>query len=143
MSKPKTKVIKWFIWDLFPSEKKAVHRGRRRAMCKAEDLKDTAMKAAQAARAYGAKSWDIIPLIQFGTLNPRVGIKLYNRENFGMCTFPPDNVKGKQALAFITGEACLKTHYWFDELPQPHHLDSERGVRDPSQGRDWHPELAG
>jgi len=143
MPKPKTKVIKWFIWELFASEKNAVHRGNRRAMCRAEDLKETAMKAERAAKEYGAKSWDIIPLIQFGVLNPRVGIKLYNREKFGMCTFSPDGTKGREALAYITGEARIKKHYWFDKLPQPYHLDLERGVRDPSQGRDWHPELAG
>lgn len=103
------------------AERKAVHRGPRGAQCKWHEMKDTAIGAANHADEIGAKSWDIVPMIEKGTDEPYVIIKFYNRADFGMCTFGD--------LPYITGHMRGKRDYWFDDIPAPDCLDLVNGVK--------------
>ena len=124
--------------------------GRRKASCKARDLTETAPRAAQCAKGVGAKSWDIMPATDNGIQDPLVIVKFYDRADFGLCTFPPEDAVGIVNLDYATGEIRSRAinggkpkMYWWDELPQPHWLDIENGVYDKTHGYEWTPELQG
>ena len=134
MSYQALEVMDWCIRLVTDRERRAIHRGQRGAQCKWHELRDTGMKAAEHAHNIGAKSWDIIPMTWLGKEDPKVFIKFYNREGHGMCGFG--------GTEDVTGRVRGKKDFWFDDLPQPHWFDRERGVRDGSEGTNWHPEYA-
>lgn len=123
-------VITYEIWKVTDREREAIKNGR--GACKFHDLRETGNKCANHAVNIGAKSWDIIPMIWLGMHDPKVYVKFYNREGHGMCTFGDTD--------HVTGRIRGKELFWWVELPQPHWLDLDKGVRDRTEGQAFHPE---
>lgn len=148
MSKPKC--IHAQIWPLSKKEQKAVLKGPKGASCKAADLIDTAMRCVNCAIDVGAKSWDILP-IEGPSGRCLVWVKFYDRKDFGLCTFEPDDLFGASALKYINGELRSQRlrrdynkpkMYWWYKISAPHWLDLEAGEYDPTMGHNYTPELS-